>query len=108
MKKHAIFLIAAVLAAVLVYAFAVDSDGGFDPFTFGICTEYNATNATFWDWCTGGFQGGLLKEYQVVNDQCHMSYVNCANYNHVENGSNASYTYFCRFGKCVEQISLKV
>lgn len=98
----------AVLAAVMVYAWAFDTDGGFMPFQKGTC-NYRVEN-TGWqnvtDYCVNNTH---LKEFfpTGVNQSqtCNFTYVPCPSYNHLDNATNCWHTYMCSKGQCVEKIT---
>ena len=105
--RSALFLAAGLLAAVLVYAWVVDTDGGDNPFVKGTCTyNNNGTNISFTDTCVNA---SFLREYFPIDtntsDSCGSRLVYCPGYNY--NANNCSHTYTCGQGRCKESVSCK-
>ncbi|MFH1072963.1 MAG: hypothetical protein V1743_06050 [Nanoarchaeota archaeon] len=105
--------LAAVLVAVFVYAWASDTDGGFNPFVKGTCSYIlpNGTGANLTDFCYSGGNSWLGEYYpegdgQNQSDRCMLASVYCPGYNHVD-GGNCSHNFNCFMGRCKEFIACR-
>ena len=86
MNKKFFFLtllfVLTMLSVVFVYAFVIDSDGGFSPYVHGVCSD-NSIPASFTDHCildSYGYETNILIEYfpNQDMDECLSVPVDCA------------------------------
>ncbi|MBU0979179.1 MAG: hypothetical protein KJ709_00100 [Nanoarchaeota archaeon] len=102
MKRYFLFAAAAVLAAVFVYAYAVDTDGGYNVWEKGTCTWYhNTTNTSYTDYC---HDIDSLQEYYPNASICYSAWVDCTDFNVYDNQTGWT-KYECKRGKCKQKLT---